>query len=106
MQDAVQAPQLVADGLGDGFEIRIGGRGQVHRKNRRLRSARRHDLVVDLFQLVHRAPQQHHRGAMAGIGQGRGTADAAGGAGDENDMVLQEVGGGGIGHGEFSMLRF
>src|SRR5690606_25048914 len=47
------------------------------------------ELVDDLVQDLLVAARQHHLGAPAGRQAGGGQADAAAGAGDDNDLVMQ-----------------
>ena len=104
--DAVQAVELVADGLGQDLEGGVGCGRQVHGEDGRQGAARIGDLVVDLFQLAHRAAQEDHSGAVLGEGQGCAAAQALARTGDEDDAALEQVGcGGGVVHVEQKVGR-
>jgi hypothetical protein len=65
---------------------------QVERDDHRLRMAGGFDLVVDLGQIGFGLAQQQHGGAMGGIGFRGRRADAATGAGDQDDPTLSRSG--------------
>jgi hypothetical protein len=67
----------------DGFAVT-----EVERNERGL-AALRPDLIVDLFQRLVCAREQQHVSALAGESERDGAADAARGAGDKRDTVLE-----------------
>ena len=97
MQNAVQTPEFLVEQTGQFLEVLRAGHRQVHRCQSRLRAAGSLDLVVDLFQFLRGTPQQDHGGAVAGQGEGGAAADTGTGAGDQNDAVLEGIGGALIG---------
>src|SRR5690606_15805368 len=90
----VEAAELRHEGVGDGLVVGFAGAGEVKGLDRRLRQSGGDDAVVDRLQLGGGAPGKDHRGAVTGVGEARGAADAVAGAGDQDDAARQQVGGG------------
>ena len=72
--------------------ILLGGAFQIHGVDRCLRAAGCLDGVVDLLQVTYDLVEQDYGGAVAGAGHGDRRTDAAAGAGDENNALLQVIG--------------
>ncbi|MCX7275551.1 MAG: hypothetical protein NTV19_20950 [Burkholderiales bacterium] len=100
MHQRVQSAELRADGGRRRLEIGIGRLREIEREQRRLRSARGDDLVVDRVELLLAAPVQNHMRAVPCTGECNGAAEALAGAGDHHDPVAQAAGGGRIGVGQ------
>src|SRR5690606_8916530 len=97
VEQAVEAAELFVDGGAQAVVVVLAGSHQVHRIDAGLRPAAGDNLVVDPLQFGRGAAGENHRGAVGGIGQGGAFTDAVAGAGDENDVVRQQVGGGLVG---------
>ncbi|MNN65230.1 hypothetical protein D3C81_1807150 [compost metagenome] len=69
---------------------------EVERDDGRLRMAGSFDFVVDLGQVSFGLAQQQNGCTVRSIGFCSGSADAATGAGHQNDPVLEQLGAGGI----------
>src|SRR5690606_29928033 len=94
VEQAVEAAEFRHEGVGDRLVVRLAGPGQVQGLDHRLRQPGGDDAVVDRLQLGGGAPGEDHRGAVTGVGEARGAADAVAGAGDQDDAPRQQVGGG------------
>ena len=96
MQQAVEATEFGFD-HGRQLVVLVRQRGfQVERDHDGLRVPGGLDGVVDLGQVGLGLAQQEHGGAVGGVGLGGGGADAATGAGDQDDPVLEQFGAGGV----------
>ena len=92
VQDPVEAPVVVADGLGEVLGRCLVEPREVGRCDDGPRAGFRADGIEDRFQLGPRAPEEHHVRPVTRIGQGRDAADTVPGAGHQHDPVPEQVG--------------
>ena len=91
MQQAVQATPGLTDPLGD-FEVIAGlCSSQIQHRNGWLGKAPCRDFVVHRFELLLRAAEQDHRGAVPGAGDGRCSSKSVTSTGDQNYAVTELV---------------
>ena len=93
-QHAVEAAELLGEGLGHAAVVSGGGPFQIDRNYGRQGVAGRLYLVVDRLELGAGATEQHYCSAVGGIGERRFAADAVTGTRYQNDLVLEQIPGG------------
>src|SRR5690554_208776 len=89
MQQAIELAEIVFDGHRQLVVVLDGSAFEVHRYNGGLGVSGCFNLVIDGFEPGDGASQQDNGRAIRRVGPGSNTTDAASGAGDQNDAILQ-----------------